>query len=74
MTFLHVKPWILGGEKSIFVVAFQRLRSRTVHEYGVTMQASRVLVTQIELCWRHNASPDKIVPGENGEMGNIWLF
>ena len=74
MTFLHAKPWILGGEKSKFVVAMQRARSRTIHEYDVTMQVSRVRVTQFELCRRHNASLDKIVPGENGEMSNRWLF
>ena len=49
--FLHTKPWIPGGEKSIFTVVIhlwrsplhQFMRARTIEEYDVTMSFT----------WRH---------------------
>ena len=51
--FSHTKPWIPGGEKSMFTVVIhwwrsplrQFARARTIHEYDVMMLVSRVLVT-----------------------------
>ena len=50
---LHAKPWIPGGEKSIFTVFIHYLRSslrqfaraRTIDEYDVKIQVSHVRVT-----------------------------
>ena len=51
--FLHAKPWIPGGEKSIFTVVIHQWRSplrqfaraRTIDEYDVTMPVPRIRMT-----------------------------
>ena len=54
----HAKPWIPGGEKSIFTVVIhywrsplcQFVRARTIDEYDVTMQVHRAHVTSQISC------------------------
>ena len=51
--FLHAKPWIPGGEKSIYTVVIhwwrsplrQFARARTIDEYDVTLTVPHVRVT-----------------------------
>ena len=51
--FLHDKPWVPGGEKSIFTAIIDKLRShllqigraRTIDEHDVTMPVPEVRIT-----------------------------
>ena len=63
LVFIYAKPWMPGGEKSIFTVVIHQWRSpsrqfaraRTIDEYDFTMPVPRVRVTShIDLWWRHS--------------------
>ena len=56
--FLHAKPWLPGGEKSVFTAVVQYWRSplhqiaraRTIDEYDVTIPLSHIHVTSHVNC------------------------